>query len=85
MLKQLICTRIGPRAAVPGAKVEAVPLDLASLESVRSLAQKCLDGGRPLSVLVNNAGAHRPTPCCAKQMSPCARCQFLVIRPTTHT
>jgi retinol dehydrogenase-12 len=36
--------------------VEAVPLDLASLASVRALAQKCLDGGRPLDVLVNNAG-----------------------------
>ena len=51
-LKALIC-----RAQFAGAKVEAVPLDLASLASVRALADKCLQGGRPLSVLVNNAGA----------------------------
>ena len=36
-----------------------MPLDLASLGSVRTLADKCLQGGRPLSVLVNNAGAPR--------------------------
>ena len=52
VLKALAC-----RAQCPGAKVEAVPLDLASLASVRALADKCLQGGRPLSVLVNNAGA----------------------------
>ncbi|KAK9826117.1 hypothetical protein WJX81_004880 [Elliptochloris bilobata] len=44
------------KAQCPDAKVEAVQLDLASLESVRLLANKCLQGGRPLSVLVNNAG-----------------------------
>lgn len=51
------------RAQVPGAKVEAVPLDLASLASVRAFAQKCLDGGRELDVLVNNAGEHAPHTC----------------------
>lgn len=45
------------REAVPGAKVEAVLVDLADLASIRAFASKALDGGRPLDVLVNNAGA----------------------------
>lgn len=44
------------RAAVPGAKVEAVYVDLADLATIRVFASKALDGGRPLDVLVNNAG-----------------------------
>ena len=44
------------RAAVPGAKVEAVYVDLADLATIRAFASKALDGGRPLDVLVNNAG-----------------------------
>jgi short-subunit dehydrogenase len=36
--------------------VEVVPLDLASLESVQDLANRLLDAGRPLDVLINNAG-----------------------------
>lgn len=43
--------------SVPGAKVEAVLVDLADLASIRAFASKALDGGRPLDVLVNNAGA----------------------------
>ncbi|EIE22630.1 NAD(P)-binding protein [Coccomyxa subellipsoidea C-169] len=44
------------KAGLPGAKVEAVSLDLADLSTIRSFATKALDGGRPLDVLVNNAG-----------------------------
>lgn len=44
------------RAAVPGAKVEAVFVDLADLATIKAFASKALDGGRPLDVLVNNAG-----------------------------
>lgn len=36
--------------------MEVVQLDLASLESVRAFASELLEGGRPLDVLVNNAG-----------------------------
>ena len=46
------------RALVPSAKVEAVCVDLADLSSIRAFADKALDGGRPLDVLVNNAGVH---------------------------
>lgn len=60
------------RAQCPGAKVEAVPLDLASLRSVGALADKCLQGGRPLSVLVNNAGA--PAPGSPVNRGTAARC-----------
>ena len=58
-LKTLECRVLKARACraqCPGAKVEAMPLDLASLASVRALADKCLQSGRPLSVLVTNAG-----------------------------
>ena len=48
---------------MPGAKAEAVPLDLGNLASVRALAQKCLDSGHPLDVLVNNAGKCHLHPC----------------------
>ena len=41
---------------MPGAKVEAVLVDLADLSTIRTFAGKALDGGRPLDVLVNNAG-----------------------------
>ncbi|CAL8470625.1 g10167 [Coccomyxa elongata] len=44
------------KAELPGARVEAVPLDLTDLSTIRSFANKALDGGRPLDVLVNNAG-----------------------------
>ena len=43
---------------MPSAKVEAVCVDLADLSSIRAFADKALDGGRPLDVLVNNAGVH---------------------------
>jgi NAD(P)-dependent dehydrogenase (short-subunit alcohol dehydrogenase family) len=38
------------------AKVEHLELDLASLASVRAAAKRFLDSGRPLHILVNNAG-----------------------------
>ncbi len=41
-------------AQVPGATVEAAPLDLADLASVRAFADA--EGAAPLDVLVNNAG-----------------------------
>jgi NAD(P)-dependent dehydrogenase (short-subunit alcohol dehydrogenase family) len=44
------------REAVPGASVEALPLDLASLASVRDFAKAFLDRHPRLDVLVNNAG-----------------------------
>ncbi len=44
------------RRDLPGAEVEALPLDLASLASVRTFAQKFLDGNARLDLLVNNAG-----------------------------
>ncbi len=48
----------GIRRRIPGARVEVLPLDLASLDSVRSAARALeQDGGRPpLRALVCNAG-----------------------------
>jgi len=43
-------------AAVPGAKVEVAPLDLASLDSVRSFAEQFKAANDGLDVLINNAG-----------------------------
>ena len=44
------------RAACPGADVHFARLDLASLASVRAFAQAEIDRGRPLDLLINNAG-----------------------------
>lgn len=44
------------RRAVPGAEVELVLCDLASLEQVRRAAAQVLAGDRPLHVLLHNAG-----------------------------
>lgn len=46
------------RALVPGANVEISELDLSSLASVRAFAQRW--EGRPLDLLVNNAGVMTP-------------------------
>lgn len=43
-------------AAHPGAKVEVRHLDVADLSSVRTFAEHLLHEGRPLDLLVNNAG-----------------------------
>ena len=44
------------RAAIPNARVEALPLDLSSLAGVRRFADGFLAVGYPLHALVNNAG-----------------------------
>jgi NAD(P)-dependent dehydrogenase (short-subunit alcohol dehydrogenase family) len=44
------------RAAVPGARLDVVPLDLASLQSVRACAERIASGRRSIDLLVNNAG-----------------------------
>jgi NAD(P)-dependent dehydrogenase (short-subunit alcohol dehydrogenase family) len=44
------------RAAVPGASLETVDMDLASLASVRSAAGRILARHREIDVLMNNAG-----------------------------
>lgn len=43
-------------AAVPKAQLEIADLDLASLASVRQAAERFLASGRPLDLLINNAG-----------------------------
>lgn len=53
---QRVADSIG--AAAPGAAVAVEPLDLASLDSVRGFAARW--GGRPLDLLVNNAGVMVP-------------------------
>ncbi len=40
----------------PGAELEFLPLDLASLRAVKEAAERFLATGRPLDVLINNAG-----------------------------
>lgn len=47
-------------ADFPGARMELVILDLASLASVRSFAEKELAQRRPLDILINNAGVMAP-------------------------
>lgn len=44
------------RAAAPDAQVDVESLDLADLASVRACAQRIANDGRPLDLLVNNAG-----------------------------
>lgn len=48
------------KAEVPSAQVELGILDLASLESVRSFAQRELERGLSLDLLINNAGVMAP-------------------------
>jgi NAD(P)-dependent dehydrogenase (short-subunit alcohol dehydrogenase family) len=45
------------RAAVPGADVDVMQLDLAALEDIRVFAAAFLAKGLPLHALINNAGA----------------------------
>ena len=45
---------------MPAARVDVRPLDLASLDSVAQFADRLLDEGRPLHLLVNNAGVMTP-------------------------
>jgi retinol dehydrogenase 12 len=44
------------KAEYPDADVSTMALDLGSLASVRSAAKAYLDSGRPLHILINNAG-----------------------------
>ncbi|GAA0813383.1 SDR family oxidoreductase [Spirilliplanes yamanashiensis] len=48
------------RARVPGAKLTVRRLDLAALASVRALADEMLAEGRPIDILINNAGVMTP-------------------------
>ncbi len=48
------------RQEVPGAAVDLLLLDVASLASVQRVAAGLLDQGLPLDVLVNNAGIYAP-------------------------
>ncbi|RJK95949.1 SDR family oxidoreductase [Vallicoccus soli] len=48
------------RTQVPGARVTLHALDLASLASVRAFADALLGEGRPVDLLVNNAGVMTP-------------------------
>ena len=48
------------RGAVPDAQVTLREVDLASLDSVATLAQTLHDDGRPIQILVNNAGVMAP-------------------------
>jgi NAD(P)-dependent dehydrogenase (short-subunit alcohol dehydrogenase family) len=48
------------RAAVPGATVSTRELDLASLDSVAALADSLNRAGRPINILINNAGVMTP-------------------------
>lgn len=50
----------GIRDEVPGAVVHTRPLDLSSLQSVADLAAGLSSDGRPIHILVNNAGVMRP-------------------------
>ncbi len=45
---------------VPGSHIEVELLDLASLRSVRSFAQRELGRSEPLDLLINNAGVYTP-------------------------
>lgn len=44
----------------PGTGTELAILDLASLTSVRNFAARELDGGKPIDILINNAGVMAP-------------------------
>lgn len=48
------------RSRVPGARVSTRPLDLASLDSVAGLVDALATEGRPINLLVNNAGVMTP-------------------------
>jgi NAD(P)-dependent dehydrogenase (short-subunit alcohol dehydrogenase family) len=50
----------GIRQQVPGAKITTAPLDLSSLESVASFGHRMRGDGRPIHLLINNAGVMTP-------------------------
>lgn len=50
----------GIRKAVPGAKIGLMPLDLSSLASIDAFGQSMRADGRPVHLLINNAGVMTP-------------------------
>lgn len=48
------------RAAAPDARVQIAALDLSSLASVAALGESLLSDGRPIHLLINNAGVMTP-------------------------
>ncbi len=48
------------RAAIPGASVDSIPLDLASFAAIRQCADEFQAKGYPLHVLINHAGGSFP-------------------------
>src|SRR6201991_1544071 len=48
------------RAAVPAAKLTIKSLDLSSLASIKSLGDELNAEGRPVDILINNAGVMQP-------------------------
>ncbi|GAA0336634.1 SDR family oxidoreductase [Actinoallomurus spadix] len=48
------------RGLVPGAKITTRALDLASLDSVAALTDRLVSEGRPIDILINNAGVMTP-------------------------
>eukprot|EP00752_Nemacystus_decipiens_P008827 g7878.t1 len=56
------------RRKVPGAAVEALPLDLSSIESIRGFVDLFRKTGLPLHVLVNNAGIMQGEPALVREM-----------------
>ena len=48
------------RSLVPAAKVATRALDLSSLDSVAALADQLVGEGRPINILINNAGVMTP-------------------------
>ncbi len=48
------------QALAPGGTVSTRPLDLSSLASVSTFAQGLIDEGRPINILINNAGVMQP-------------------------
>ena len=50
----------GIRATVPDAKLTIKPLDLSSLASVAALGEQLNAEGRPIDILINNAGVMTP-------------------------
>lgn len=47
-------------ARTPGARIQVHALDLASLDSVAAFADRLLAEGRPIGILINNAGVMTP-------------------------
>lgn len=48
------------RALAPGTDIELLTMDLSSLQSVADCAERLLQAGRPINVLINNAGVMSP-------------------------